>query len=447
MDFKFDSKKINIVSLIGTIMMIISIFFKFFSILGVPVSLNESIRYIILIAGFIGLVSVCLNKNLIALFAGIFNLIMVINRVLTDDAVKKISYDYITLIMDATHKYIEGFYLLLFGAIITIIGSIYWMSKNGSNIVSTVSTQDNINNNNILYEQEVNKNQESSNVTTSNEATNVSNNTLNERKNYTQIAIIGIIGLLAFMFIAYFSVGNWEQNYLGLWKYKRAWLFDAKGLNQINGKYYYFNDAGYMLTGKQIVNNEFHFFNEDGSAKEGWVQDGNVYHFCKEDGSIVKDTWIDTNNNISTANSGTFYLDEYGNMVAGQTRVLNGKTYEFDSQGYKMFTFRVTNVYFNTSSDSKEKMNALNIHQTVCCHYTIECDEYGAEGQLYTITYFPNGQSSKDKPSKCYAGDWSFSYTNGIYLNNTDGPTGNLTIQFYDMKNRLIGQGSVLMIK
>lgn len=182
MDFKFDSKKISIVSLIGTIMMIISIFFKFFSILGVPVSLNESIRYIILIAGFIGLVSVCLNKNLIALFAGIFNLIMVINRVLTDDAVKKTSYDYTTLIMDTTHKYKEGFYLLLFGAIITIIGSIYWMSKNGSNIVSTVSTQDNINNNNILYEQEENKNQESSNVTTSNEATNVSNNSLNEQK-------------------------------------------------------------------------------------------------------------------------------------------------------------------------------------------------------------------------------------------------------------------------
>lgn len=429
MEFKIDLKKINIISLIGTTMMIISIFFKFFSVLGVPISLKESIRYIILIAGFIGLVGVCLNKNLIVLFAGIFNLIMVMNRVLTDDAVKKTSYDYTTLMMDVTHKYVEGFYLLLLGAILTIVGAIYWLAKNKKTQTIPLNAEINMDQSEI--------------------SSKIIGKLDKQEKNSNMLVIIFIsVSFAAVVFaIMYSYYGKWEQNYLGLWKYKKAGIFDTKGLSKINGKYYYFDDNGFMMIGKQIVNNEFYYFNNDGSAREGWVQDGNVYHFCKEDGSIVKDTWIDANNNISTANSGTFYLDEYGNMVAGQSRVLNGKTYEFDSQGYKMFTFKVTNVYFNTSSDSKEKMNALNIHQTVCCHYTIECDEYGAEGQLYTVTYFPSGQSSKDKPSKCYAGDWSFSYPNGIYLNNADGPTGNLMVQFYDMKNRLIGQGSVLMTR
>ncbi|MBP3201907.1 MAG: hypothetical protein J6M39_09705 [Lachnospiraceae bacterium] len=413
MEIKLNSKNLNIISLIGSIMTALSICFGYFMFYRVKFDIVYPDRTIVFIISLISIVCIAINKyNIVILIVGIINLFIATIRM--DFA--------FTHALDPHHTFMEGFYLLMFGSLMTIGGAILWMKKN-KKIATNVDNCDNEEKNLSKVADE------------------------KQTKGNHQYFIFGVGAIMLFMFIAYFSVGNWEQNYLGLWKYKRAWLFDTKGLNQINGKYYYFNDEGYMLTGKQIVNNEFHFFNEDGSAKEGWVQDGNVYHFCKEDGSIVKDTWIDTNNNISTANSGTFYLDEYGNMVAGQSRVLNGKTYEFDSQGYKMFTFKVTNVYFNTSSDSKEKMNALNIHQTVCCHYTIECDEYGAEGQIYNITYFPSGQSNRGKPFKCYSGDWVSSYTNGIYLNNADGPTGNLTVQFYDMKNRLIGQGSVLMIK
>lgn len=423
MEFKIDLKKLNFVALIGIMMIFISTFLVHWNGAGLAWKMFDSERYIAFVSCLFALVFICINKySIIVLIVGIINLIIAIEETIAIEDYKGMGLHFNNYSMASSYKWDIGLYLMWIGVLLTIISSIYWLVKA------------NVKKGQINDEIDLKQ--------TSNNDEHLKDNS----KDNIRYWLIGVVILIVVFLTMNSSFGKWEE--IGtLWKYKKVGIFDTKGLSKINGKYYYFDDNGYMTIGKQIVNNEFHYFNDDGSAREGWVQDGNVYHFCKEDGSIVKDTWIDANNNISTANSGTFYLDEYGNMVAGQSRVLNGKTYEFDSQGYKMFTFKVTNVYFNTSSDSKEKMNALNIHQTVCCHYTIECDEYGAEGQLYTVTYFPSGQSSKDKPSKCYAGDWSFSYPNGIYLNNADGPTGNLMVQFYDMKNRLIGQGSVLMTR
>ena len=47
----------------------------------------------------------------------------------------------------------------------------------------------------------------------------------------------------------------------------------------IDGKYYYFDDYGYMLTGYQQVNGEFYIFNQDGTPKtENFTYNNKVYH-------------------------------------------------------------------------------------------------------------------------------------------------------------------------
>lgn len=415
MELKNGSKQYNTMSIIGSVIIILSAFCAFASVLEMPFYLTEHIRITIFVLGLISLGGIFAKKNKIVLISGVLCLIILINRVITDDSVKLTASDYVTFFTYTSHRYVAGFYLLLFGSILAIVGTIVEFKKNYKD--TQMQPKENV------FSKDIEKNE------------------IQRRLFITITTVIFITGIVCS------TMGKWEQNNLGLWRYKRAGIFNAKGLNQIGGKYYLFDNYGYMLTGKQVYNNNIYFFNADGSAQNGWVLDGSVYHFCKEDGSIVKDTWIDKSNNISNAYKGTFYIDEYGNLVAGQSRVLGGKNFDFDNKGYKIANFAVTNVYFNTSQNSKEKMSTINIHQAVHCHYTVECDEYDAEGQLYEIVYFPNGQISKGKPEKYHSGNWSFSYSNGIYPSNVEGPAGNLTIQFYDMKNRLIGQGSVLMTK
>lgn len=107
------------------------------------------------------------------------------------------------------------------------------------------------------------------------------------------------------------------------WSYKKSgeWLY---GWQEINGKWYRFNEHGYALVGWQEVNNKWYYFNEDCSMKTGWLKDNDKWYYLKEDGSMAIG-WINVNGK-------DYYLHKNGVMENDHID-LDGKCYHFADSG------------------------------------------------------------------------------------------------------------------
>jgi glucan-binding YG repeat protein len=96
------------------------------------------------------------------------------------------------------------------------------------------------------------------------------------------------------------------------------------GLQEINGKSYYFDENGILQTGWMELNGEKHYFKKNGVMKTGWMkQDGKWYYF-ENDGSMATG-WAKDDGKW-------YYMDEEGNMERGW-QLLNGKWYYLSSDG------------------------------------------------------------------------------------------------------------------
>jgi len=51
------------------------------------------------------------------------------------------------------------------------------------------------------------------------------------------------------------------------------------GFLKVNGKTYYFDDEGYMLTDWQKINGKWYYFNPSGSMKTGWLKQGEKWYY------------------------------------------------------------------------------------------------------------------------------------------------------------------------
>lgn len=146
-------------------------------------------------------------------------------------------------------------------------------------------------------------------------------------------------------------------------EFATGWVMDQ-------GKWYYLNDVGKMVTGWQKINNEYYYFMTSGEMKTGWLQEGNVWYYLKPSGAMatgsltingeefVFDTngawmekvekqtgwaeeagnWVYYDENgqkkagwLSDAGS-WYYLDENGIMQVGWQNV-NGAWYFFSNSG------------------------------------------------------------------------------------------------------------------
>lgn len=139
----------------------------------------------------------------------------------------------------------------------------------------------------------------------------------------------------------------------------------------------------------------------------------------------------------------------------------NGKTYEYlkdlKAVGYsdskklfnELYAWKVTNIYFNTSSNSTLKNDSISKYSPVYCHFTLEGGEPGGATFVYCTVKRPNGsKDSKEKTNYEYkngsSGWWG--WADGLYENPMYGASGTLTFTFYDDKGNTIGSGSVKII-
>ena len=152
--------------------------------------------------------------------------------------------------------------------------------------------------------------------------------------------------------------------YNGRWWYRYGdGSYPKNKFDVINNNVYYFNSAGYMLTGWQVIQGKWYYFNGSGAmVKNSWV--GNYY--LQNDGTMAINTWI---GNYYVDSNGLWQQDRWihngkwwyrhgdGSYTKNDFEVINGQTYYFDQDGYMVTGWKSLNdtYYFFDASGAMVK--------------------------------------------------------------------------------------------
>ncbi len=100
----------------------------------------------------------------------------------------------------------------------------------------------------------------------------------------------------------------------------------AKGLVNVNGKYYFVNDDYTKAQGWKTLNGKTYYFGDTGSAAYVGLKNigGELYYFDST-GAMVTG-WMTINNH-------DYYFDEKGVLVRGRTVMIDGRAYTFNANG------------------------------------------------------------------------------------------------------------------
>ena len=146
------------------------------------------------------------------------------------------------------------------------------------------------------------------------------------------------------------SRGKWRYNGRGWWyaysgggylagRYP-AGRYPAGRWEQINGSWYLFDGAGYMLIDWQISGGSWYWLGSDGAMKTGWQNVGGAWYYLTGGGSMATG-WLNLN--------GTwFFLNGSGAMATGWQRI--GSAWYFMDASGAMAHDRWIGDYYVTSS-------------------------------------------------------------------------------------------------
>ena len=122
--------------------------------------------------------------------------------------------------------------------------------------------------------------------------------------------------------------GTWVQ-------FERKWKYElprnnyaADTILKIDGKYYSFDEQGYMETGWKYVNHKWYYYRDTGARAIGWEMIDGKWYYLNEKGDMLTG-W-------KQYNKDWYYLKPSGAMATGWEQV-NGVWYWFDTSG-KMVT-------------------------------------------------------------------------------------------------------------
>ena len=102
----------------------------------------------------------------------------------------------------------------------------------------------------------------------------------------------------------------------------------TKWYRTIDGKKYYFNSKGEMVTGwvKFNATGKWHYFKADGSEATGWFKDGADWYYSNAQGEMQNNMWIKDGGKW-------YYLTNSGKMAVNMSILYKGKYYKFDKNG------------------------------------------------------------------------------------------------------------------
>ena len=107
----------------------------------------------------------------------------------------------------------------------------------------------------------------------------------------------------------------------------------------------------------------------------------------------------------------------------------------------EMFSWKITDMYWNTSDDSTEQVSSIKSGSSVYFHFTISGGEPGASTMLYRRVFWSDGDKSGYN-------SFNYEYKDGdsgyVYWDKLS-YKGKVTIKIYDGNKNEIGSGSVTM--
>ena len=136
------------------------------------------------------------------------------------------------------------------------------------------------------------------------------------------------------------------------WWYRHAdGSYTRNNWEMINGSWYYFDGAGWMVTGWLKLGNNWYYLNPgNGAMVTGWLQLGSTWYYMNGSGAMETDTWIgnsyvdangvwDQSKTKAQAywvqNNGRWlYVQEDGSYAKSTWKTIDGKEYYFGADGY-----------------------------------------------------------------------------------------------------------------
>ena len=121
---------------------------------------------------------------------------------------------------------------------------------------------------------------------------------------------------------------------------------EKTGWHQVNGKWYFSESSGAMVTGWKKLG-KWYYFGTDGAMKTGWYQVNGKWYFSESSGAMVtgwkklgKWYYFGTDGAMKTGwqrvGGKWYYLESSGKMVYSTARIIQHKEYIFNSNGQCM---------------------------------------------------------------------------------------------------------------
>jgi glucan-binding YG repeat protein len=104
-----------------------------------------------------------------------------------------------------------------------------------------------------------------------------------------------------------YSSNQWEK-VNGKWYFFDEHGYMVTGWKSIAGKWYFFNSSGAMQKGWQKVNSNWYYLNSSGAMETGWIKLSNNWYYLKPNGVMAHDDWI----------SGRYYVGTNGVMYVNR---------------------------------------------------------------------------------------------------------------------------------
>lgn len=113
--------------------------------------------------------------------------------------------------------------------------------------------------------------------------------------------------------------GGWKQDAKGWWYEHSDGSYAKGGWEKINGRWYAFNDAGYMFTGwYNPARGEWYWLGSDGAARFGWeLIGGKWYYFAPQAGAGYKQCQMYADAWVGDGKGKEYYLTGDGSMATG----------------------------------------------------------------------------------------------------------------------------------
>lgn len=127
--------------------------------------------------------------------------------------------------------------------------------------------------------------------------------------------MIGFLLLLAFV-CALFPVtacadGTWMDNSIGRWYRNKDGSNPAGCWQQIDGKWFYFNETGYLQTGWVEYAGNLYYQDDDGAMMGGWKQIDDQWYCFNDDGTL-KTSWYPISGTLTNSdNENTGITQQY----------------------------------------------------------------------------------------------------------------------------------------